>query len=71
MPAPTYSQLMEASESTLETWMESADNDTATKATTHKTYRSALTTYADDVLEKAAFGPGSNPPGNPPPPPNP
>lgn len=37
----------------------------------HLTYRNALEAYSADVANKASAGPGSTPPGNPPPPPIP
>ena len=37
----------------------------------HVTYRTNLQTYGEEAVSKAKYGPGSNPPGNPPPPPTP
>lgn len=39
------------------------------KLNNHLTYRNDLETYSGDVASKASAGPGSFPPGNPPPPP--
>lgn len=73
MPFPTHSQWMAMTKSAIDnyssdTMLSQAQYD---KWQEHVTYRTSLVTYGEGVLDSAEFGPGSNPPGNPPPPPNP
>ena len=67
----TYSQKMAATAVALQSYrngLPPGDPEIPT-IDTHLQYRTDLNNYGNDVKNASKLGPGSNPPGNPPPPP--
>ena len=73
MAFPTHSEWMDMTHDEVDNFTSDLplSQPQEAKWTEHKTYRTALVTYGEGVLDSAEFGPGSNPPGNPTTPPNP